>query len=190
VPPGYHEEPSPAAGHYRARGFPSIDGGNGVDKAASRPAGRGRVGFQRGPPCPPSCRRSDGPPARGPVCRGPCEAARSRRPLGLRATSGSGCSAACSTAVCPREDDMWRPGNPVRLAGTLLPSCRWGRAMIASTAGAHGPPPSRTSTSVTSAMRSWRWGTWPTGRLTQTQDLPDAAAGAYSVGESRSSALP
>jgi hypothetical protein len=164
---------------------------NGVDKAASRPGGRGRVGFQRGPPCPPSCSRSDGPPGRGPVCRGPCGTARSRRPLGLRATAGSVCSAACSTAVCPREDEMWRPGNPVRPAGTLLPSFRWEHATIASTAGAHGPPPSRASTSVTSAMRSWRWGTWPTGRLTQNQDLPDAAAtGASSVLESRSSARP
>jgi hypothetical protein len=148
----------------------------GVDKAAHRPGGRGRVGFERGAPCPPSCSRPDGPPGRGWVGRGPCGTVRSRRLLGLSATLGSVCSAAWSTAVCPREDDMWRPANPVRPAGTLLPSFRWERATIASIAGDHGLPPSRTSTSVTSAMRSWRWGTWPTGRLTQNQDLPDAAA--------------
>ena len=161
------------------------DGGNGVDKSTFRPGGRGRVGFQRGPPCLPSCRRSDGPSGRGPGCRGSCGTAGSRRPLGLRAPSGSVCSAVRPTTVCPREDEMWRPGTPVRPAGTLLPSFRWEHATIASTAGAHGPPPSRTSTSVSSAMRSWRWGTWATGRLTRNQDLPDAATGASSVGESR-----
>src|SRR5919202_1706275 len=57
------------------------------------------------------------------------------RPLGLSATPVSVCGAACSTAVYPREDEISRPGNPVRPAGTLLPSCRWGRATIACTAG-------------------------------------------------------
>jgi hypothetical protein len=118
-----------------------------------------------------------GPRAVGPMAHqneGRCAAARAGQPdrAGL---SGSVCSAVRSTTVCPREDEMWRPGTSVRPASTLLPSFRWEHATIASTAGAHGPPPSRTSTSVSSAMRSWRWGTWPTGRLTQNQDLPDAA---------------
>src|SRR2546421_9315810 len=99
-----------------------LNGGSGVDTATYRPGGRGRVGFQRGPPCPPSCSRSDGPPGRGPVCRGPCGTARARRPLGLRATPGSVCSAACSTAVCPitnrhnlrrRRNDNDQPPHPM-----------------------------------------------------------------------------
>src|SRR5919202_879546 len=49
-----------------------------------------------------------------------------RRPLGLSATPVSVYGAACSTAVCPREDEVWRPRNPVRPADTLLPSWRWG----------------------------------------------------------------